>query len=48
MKTCSGFIKNVERITMFSLLKFSGEFDALRFAAGGFGGGLAEAELTIR
>src|SRR5208337_3721665 len=46
MESCGGFIKNVEDAAVFRARKVGGEFEALRFAAGKRGGGLAEAEIA--
>lgn len=41
-----GFVEDVEGVAVLGALEFGGEFDALGFAAGEFGGGLSEAEVA--
>ena len=41
-----GFVEDVERSAGVAFGEFEGEFDALGFAAGEGGGGLAEADVT--
>ena len=42
----SGFVEDVERSTGVAFGEFQGEFDALGFAAGEGGGGLAKADVA--
>lgn len=46
MQACGGFVEDVECSAGVALGEFQGEFDALGFAAGEGGGGLAEADVA--
>ena len=46
MQAGGGFVEDVERSAGVAFGEFQGEFDALGFAAGEGGGGLAEADVA--
>ena len=46
MQAGGGFVEDVERYTGVAFGEFQGEFDALGFAAGEGGGGLAKADVA--
>ena len=46
MQASGGFVEDVERSACVAFGEFQGEFDALGFAAGEDGGGLAEADVA--
>ncbi len=46
MQTSCGLVENVKRVAALATLQLGGEFDALRFAAGEFGGRLTQAQIA--
>src|SRR5581483_237513 len=46
MQTGCGLVENVKRVAALATLQLGGEFDALRFAAGEFGGRLTQAQVA--
>ena len=46
MQASGGFVEDVERSAGVAFGEFQGEFDALGFAAGEGGGGLAETDVA--